>query len=83
MKIGGTSLQGHLPFRSGSTGRECSQPAEALDWRLPSGQGLVEFALQSGFLAPFLMDSSWPVPRPHSCTAPAAKAAEIAARVRG
>jgi hypothetical protein len=34
-------------------------PLEWLDrgtWRLPSGKALVEFALQSGFLAPLLLD---------------------------
>jgi hypothetical protein len=29
----------------------------SLDWRLPSGQTLAEFALRSGFLAPPLMSA--------------------------
>jgi hypothetical protein len=33
-------------------------PARAQDlWRLPSGKGLAEFALASGFLAPPLLES--------------------------
>ena len=37
-----------------------SVPLEWLDpgcWRLPSGKALVEFALQSGFLAPLLFNA--------------------------
>ena len=40
--------------------REPGMPWEMLngeDWRLPSGKALAEFALQSGFLAPFLFEA--------------------------
>jgi len=32
-------------------------PLGGLNWRLPSGEGLLEFALRSGFLAPPLLGS--------------------------
>jgi len=39
------------------TQRRAKSPADPLNgfWRLPSGKGLAEFALASGFLAPPLM----------------------------
>ena len=44
-KSRGTRLPHHLPM-------EWMDP---LSWRLPSGQALAEFALQTGFLAPLMM----------------------------
>ena len=41
----GTHMPAHMPM-------EWMDP---LSWRLPSGQALAEFALQTGFLAPLMM----------------------------
>jgi hypothetical protein len=41
------------------SGRMSSLPMEWMDpmsWRLPSGKALAEFALQSGFLAPLILN---------------------------
>jgi hypothetical protein len=60
MKTGKVSPKGN-PSRRHQASR-ASAPAQDwpwLDdsnWRLPSGQTLVEFALRAGFLAPFLME---------------------------
>ena len=34
-----------------------ANPLGGLNWRLPSGEGLLDFALRSGFLAPPLLGS--------------------------
>lgn len=47
-------------------------PVQWLDrgnWCLPSGQALVDFALQSGFLAPLLLPNQYGAKPPHSCPA--------------
>ena len=57
MKTGKRSLKGYSVAGLGSL-RIPRVPIEWLDgrsWRLPSGQALAEFALQTGFLAPLLM----------------------------
>ena len=58
MKTGKRSLKGYSVAGLGSSLRIPRVPIEWLDgrsWRLPSGQALAEFALQTGFLAPLLM----------------------------
>jgi hypothetical protein len=58
MKTGKRSLAGYSVAGLGSSLRIPRVPIEWLDgqsWRLPSGQALAEFALQTGFLAPLLM----------------------------
>ena len=59
MKTGKRSLTGYSVAGLGSSSLRIPRvPIEWLDgqsWRLPSGQALAEFALQTGFLAPLLM----------------------------
>ena len=58
MKTGKRSLKGYSVAGLGSSLRIPRVPIEWLDgqsWRLPSGQALADFALQTGFLAPLLM----------------------------
>lgn len=51
MSIGKSSLQS----RKGGTPAADMRLMQACSWRLPSGEELVEFVLQAGFLAPLLM----------------------------
>lgn len=59
MKTGKRSLKGYSIAGLGSSSFRIPRvPIEWLDgqsWRLPSGQALADFALQTGFLAPLLM----------------------------
>jgi len=55
------NLEGSISVRSADKLPVSRMPKEWLDagsWRLPSGQALAEYALQSGFLAPLLFRSS-------------------------
>lgn len=48
----------HARRGTGTTHLPAHMPIEWMDplsWRLPSGQALAEFALQTGFLAPLMM----------------------------
>ena len=52
---------GHGPgvnrhFRSARISRIPMEWMDPMSWRLPSGKDLAEFALQSGFLAPLLLE---------------------------
>jgi len=59
--LGGSAPQNAGGLRAKSSGR-APLPAnlpiawmDPMSWRLPSGQALAEFALQSGFLAPLML----------------------------
>jgi hypothetical protein len=56
---------------------------DPMSWRLPSGKDLAEFALQSGFLAPMMLERpnlkrrKAPVPAPASPVVVERKAGEV------
>jgi len=56
---------------------------DPMSWRLPSGKDLAEFALQSGFLAPMMLERpnlkrrKAPVPAPASAVVVERKAGEV------
>ncbi len=50
-----SSRRRELRKRRADGGEE--RPGEGTSWRLPSGEGLMEFALHAGFLAPVLLDA--------------------------
>jgi hypothetical protein len=49
---------------------------DPLSWRLPSGQALAEFALQTGFLAPLLMKAPQGKRKQKSADEPSASAGD-------
>jgi len=66
LPVGGTPAEASAEQRAGSLRskslRRAQLPAnlplawmDPMSWRLPSGQALAEFALQSGFLAPLML----------------------------
>lgn len=56
------SRSGSKPVSPGARGGNSIVPIEwMINWRLPSGKTLAEFALQAGFLAPLML--SGPVPK--------------------
>lgn len=71
--------------RHGGTGlsRLPMEWMDPLSWRLPSGQALAEFALQTGFLAPLLMKAPQGHRKPNSVEEPAAVASDAKARKSG
>lgn len=58
MLTGRSSQKSHPPRRHGAAGRSVPAGAgfwrETGGWRLPSGEGLTEFALHAGVVAPLL-----------------------------
>ena len=48
------------PRHAGKTDGAMSSPAGPVDWRMPCGLGLAEFALRGGFVAPVLMKRGAP-----------------------
>ena len=50
----GTSMDGRL--RAARISRIPIEWMDPMSWRLPSGKELAEFALQSGFLAPMMLE---------------------------
>ena len=67
--------------RHGGTGLSRLQMEwmDPLSWRLPSGQALAEFALQTGFLAPLLMKAPQGKRKSASAEEPAAMAIDAGA----
>ncbi len=65
------------PNRATKAGSPSMMPIEwMVNWRLPSGKALAEFALQAGFLAPLML--SGPVPKRKAARAAAAGSAAAA-----
>ncbi len=74
IRAGKPSPPGSSSARSSPVRSDSRMPSEWVDnrnWRLPSGRALAEFALEAGFLAPFLMDSKPLAPRPPAGAQPA------------
>ena len=61
MRTGKVNQKGLSPRRGRSGPRKVGpaalSPCEGSGWRLPSGEGLTDFALHAGFLAPVLLDT--------------------------
>ena len=62
MRTGKVNQKGLSSRRRNEKGRPAQTaappPTAGAGWRLPSGEGLTEFALSAGFLAPFLLDGN-------------------------
>ncbi len=70
MKPQNTGRRNYTPMRIPTIPMEWMDP---MSWRLPSGKALAEFWLQSGFLAPLMLGSSFgPVVKTKKTKAPAA-----------
>ena len=68
-----------LSSRSLSAGQMPMEWMDPMSWRLPSGQALAEFALQSGFLAPLMMRGP-KVKKTWQAESPGAAAQRLAAK---
>jgi hypothetical protein len=74
----GTGLS-HLPLSRLPLSRLPMEWMDPLSWRLPSGQALAEFALQTGFLAPLLMKAPRAKRKPETAEEPLAIAIDAGA----
>src|SRR6201992_593353 len=73
----GSGQRGRVPVMMPQIPMEWMDP---MSWRLPSGQALAEFALQTGFLAPLMIGN--PRLKKKKTTVPVVAAAVIEERVK-